>query len=107
MASFEPRDHPQHNHLCRVSSFFRFTTTTKLNLRLLVTAISFFHAVVAVGVVVAIVFTARAELYHNPPQASSSHLLLVVVVLLTGVMASVIVVESFADPRESLRGQQW
>ncbi|CAN6868675.1 unnamed protein product, partial [Brassica oleracea] len=41
--------------------------TTKLNLRLLVTAISFFHAVVVVGDVVAIVFTARAELYHNPP----------------------------------------
>ncbi|WZZ01923.1 hypothetical protein YC2023_074251 [Brassica napus] len=69
MTSLEPRGHPQRNHLCRVSSFFRFTATTKLNLRLLVTAISFFHAVVAVGVVVAIVFTARTELYHNPPQA--------------------------------------
>ncbi|CAN7116460.1 unnamed protein product [Brassica rapa subsp. narinosa] len=40
MASLEPRGHPQHNHLHRVSSFLRFTATTKLNLRLLVTPLA-------------------------------------------------------------------
>ncbi|KAH0859096.1 hypothetical protein HID58_087357 [Brassica napus] len=57
----------QQYDLTVVATELVFTATTKLNLRLLITAISFFHAVVVVGVVVAIVFTARAELYHNLP----------------------------------------